>query len=45
MNKDYELAKVKKEDGKKDKIVAMDELNPMNRKQRRIQASKQRRKR
>lgn len=45
MNKDYELAKVKKVDSKKSKIVAMDELQPQNRKQRRIQASKQRRKR
>ena len=43
INSEYELAKVKKIQGRKGKIVAMDELNPMNRKQRRIQQSKRRR--
>lgn len=40
---ELELAKVKKIEGRKGKIVAMNELNPLNRKQRRIQASKDRR--
>lgn len=43
VNSDHEFAKVKKIEGKKGKIVAMDELKPMNRKQRRIKASKDRR--
>ncbi len=43
VNTEHEFAKVKKIEGKKGKIVAMDELNPMNRKQLRIQASKERR--
>ena len=40
---DVEFAKVKKIQGRKGKIVAMDELKPLNRKQRRIKASKDRR--